>query len=160
MSVLLPAGLPAGFTIEQATSAHVAEVFSLCAAEETAAFGFCPSTAEDVRSWLEQPATTMNLQHMVRDADGTPVQWWVMFRDAGDPITHGWICNHPDLPDAVSDELARAGWALMLNWVREHPIGAAAGETLVHSGCPAGPRPGHAGWTRAMRSLRSAAEVR
>ena len=50
MSVLLPAGLPAGFTIEPATGAHVAEVFALLEAEQTAAFGFCPDTPEDVRS--------------------------------------------------------------------------------------------------------------
>ena len=62
MSVLLPAGLPAGFTLEPATGDHAAEVFVLVAAEQTAAFGFCPDTEEDVRSMLEQPATTTSME--------------------------------------------------------------------------------------------------
>ena len=48
--------LPAAFTLEPATGALVAEVFELVAAEQTAAFGFCPETKEDVRSILEPPA--------------------------------------------------------------------------------------------------------
>ena len=138
MSVLLPAGLPAGYTIEPATGAHVAEAFALLEAEETAAFGFCPDTPEDVRAMLELPTTTVGAQHLVRDGDGTPVQWWAVLRDAGDPITHAWICTHPSLPEAVSDGLARAGWDLLLDWVREHPPAAVDGELHVHSGCPAG----------------------
>jgi ribosomal protein S18 acetylase RimI-like enzyme len=140
MSSLLPAGLPAGFTVEPATGAQVAEVFALCEAEQTAAFGFCPDTAEDVRAMLELPATTDNAEYLVRDADGTPVQWWVAFRDAGDPITNAWVSTHPDLSDAVSDELARTGWALLLDWTREHPP-ELVGELQVHSGCPAGSTP-------------------
>ena len=138
MSVLLPAGLPAGFTVEPATGAHVAEVFELVAAEQTAAFGFCPDTEEDMRSILELPAAAASSEHVVRDADGAVVQLWVALRDPGDPITHTWIATHPRLPDAVSDELARAGWALMLDWVRAHPPEGVDGELQVHSGCPAG----------------------
>ena len=119
MSVLLPAGLPAGFTIEPATGAHVAEVFALLEAEQTAAYGFCPDTPEDVRSELELAATAVSTEHLIRDAAGQVVQWWVALRDAGDPITQAWICPHPDLPDAVSDELARTGWALLLDWIRD-----------------------------------------
>jgi hypothetical protein len=62
MSVLLPAGLPAGFTLEPATGAHAAEVFELVAAEETAAFGFCTDTEEDVRAELEPPAGAASLE--------------------------------------------------------------------------------------------------
>ena len=153
MSVLLPAGLPAGFTIEPATGAHVAEVFALLEAEQTAAYGFCPDTSEDVRSMLELPSTAVGTEHVIRDATGQVVQWWVALRDAGDPITHAWVSPHPDLPDAVSDELARTGWVLLLDWIREHPVEGGDGELQVHSGCPAGsaPNPRHlaeAGFTR------------
>ena len=152
MSVLVPAGLPAGFTLEPATGAHAPEVFELSAAEQTAAFGFCPDTEEDVRSFLEPPATATSIEHLVRDAGGTVVQWWAVLRDPGDQITHAWILTHPRLPDAVSDELARTGWAMMLDWIRAHPPD---GEDAlqVHSGCPAGsvanPRHlGEAGFTQ------------
>jgi ribosomal protein S18 acetylase RimI-like enzyme len=141
MSVLLPAGLPAGFTLEPATGEHAAEVFVLVAAEQTAAFGFCPDTAEDVRSMLEQPATTTSMELLVRDADGTLAQWWVVFRDQGNPITHTWISTNPGLLEAVSDELARTGWAMLLDWIREHPPEGVDGEFRVHSGCPAGSEP-------------------
>ncbi len=137
MSALLPARLPAGFTLAPATGAHVAEVFELRAAEQTAAFGFCPSTPEDVRSMLELPDATVSVQYLVRGADGIPVQWWAALRDPGDPITHAWVCSRPQLPSTVSDELARVGWATMLDWVRGHPP-EVDGDILVHSGCPAG----------------------
>ena len=142
MSVLLPAGLPEGFTFEPATGAHVAEVFALCEAEQTAAFGFCPDTVEDVRSMLEQPETTQSTEHLVRDADGRVVQWWVALRDAGEKITFAWISSHPDLPDATSDELARSGWTMLLDWARAHPgDDDTATEIEVHSGIPAGSAP-------------------
>lgn len=153
MSVLLPAGLPAGFTLEPTTGAHTAEVFALVVAEQTAAFGFCAETEEDVRSLLEPPATAAGLGHVVRDPGGAVVQQWVALRDPGDPITHTWISTHPDLPDAVSDELAAAGFALMLDWTRSHPPAGVDGDLVVHSGCPAGSaaNPRHleaAGFTR------------
>ncbi len=145
--------LPAGFTLEPATVALVPEVFELVAAEQTAAFGFCPDTEEDVRSMLEPPAAAASIEHVVRDADGAVAQWWVALRDPGDSITHAWISTHPQLPDAVSDELARAGWAMMLDWIRAHPPGGVDDDIPVHSGCPAGsaPNPRHlaeAGFTR------------
>ena len=140
MSVLLPAGLPAGYTIEPATGEHVAEVFALQEAEQTAAFGFCPDTAEDVRSMLELPASAISTEQLVRDADGRVVQWWAALRDPGDPITYAWVSPHPDLPDTVSDGLARAGWAMLLDWVREHPD-EGDGDLKVHSFCPAGSAP-------------------
>lgn len=153
MSVLLPAGLPAGFTLEPATGTHVAEAFRLVAAEQTAAFGFCPDTEEDVRSILEPPAAAAGTQHLVRDANGTVVQWWVVLRDPGDPITHAWISTHPRLLDADADALARAGWAAMLDWIRAHPPEGVEDDIQLHSGCPAGsaPSPRHladAGFTR------------
>ena len=138
MSALLPAGLPDGFTLEPATGAHVAEVFELVAAEQEAAFGFCPDTEEDVRSMLEPPAVAAHAEHLVRDAEGRVAQWWAMVRVPGDPIMHTWITSHPRLPDAVSDELARAGWAVVFDWIRVHPPDGADGQIPVHSGCPAG----------------------
>lgn len=53
MSVLLPAGLPAGFTLELATGAHAAEVHEVVAAQQIAAFGFSTESLEDVRADLE-----------------------------------------------------------------------------------------------------------
>jgi len=153
MAVLLPMGLPAGFTSEPATGVHVPEVFELVAAEQTAAFGFCPETEEDVRSILEPPAVAASMEHVVRDADGAVAQWWVALRDPGDPITHAWISTHPRLQDTVSDELARTGFALMLDWIRTNPPEGVGDDVQVHSGCPAGSaaNPRHladAGFTR------------
>jgi ribosomal protein S18 acetylase RimI-like enzyme len=142
MSVLLPAGLPEGFTLEPATGAHVAEVFELVAAEREAVFGFCPDTMEDVRADLEPSAAAAGVAHVVRDADGAVVQWWAVLRDPGDPITHAWISSHPRLPDAVSDELARAGWELAFDWIRAHPPEGVDGDLRVHSGCLVGETPG------------------
>jgi len=152
MSVLLPAGLPAGFTVEPATVAHVAEAFEVVAAEQTAAFGFCADSAEDVRSILDPSPVAATTQQLVRDADGAMVQLWAGYRGPDDPISHVWIATHPALPDTVSDELARAGYALLLGWARVHaPEGA--DDLQVHSGCPAGSaaNPRHleqAGFTR------------
>ena len=138
MSPLQPAGLPDGFTLERATSASVAEAFGLVTAEHTAAFGFCPDTEEDVRSILEPPATAASVEHLVRDPAGAVVQWWVVLRDPGDPITHAWISTHPQLTDVDSDELARRGWSAMLDWIQTHPPEAVGNVIQVHSGCPAG----------------------
>jgi ribosomal protein S18 acetylase RimI-like enzyme len=143
VTVLNPAGLPAGFTLEPATGAHAPEVFEVCAAEETAAFGFCPDTEEDVRGMLEPPATAASTQLLIRDRTGAPVQWWAVLRDPGDPITHAWIATHPGLPDQVSDELARSGWTMMLDWIRAHPTDDGGDELVVHSMCPAGSEPGY-----------------
>ncbi|WP_432479650.1 GNAT family N-acetyltransferase [Nocardioides sp. GXQ0305] len=137
MSVLTPAGLPAGFTLEPATGDEVAEVFALVSAEQTAAFGFCADTEEDVRSFLEVPATVPSHERLVRDGDGSVVQWWVAIRPPGDPITHTVITTHPSLADDASDQLARAGWQEMFAWVRAHPPEGVDGEIQVHSGCPA-----------------------
>ena len=131
MSALLRARLPVGFTLAPATGAQVAEVFELRAAEQTAAFGFCPATPEDVRSMLELPDATVSVQHLVRAADGRPVQWWAALRDPGDPITHAWVCTHPQLASTVSDELARVGWAVMLDWVRGRPPRSAATSSCI-----------------------------
>ncbi len=141
MSVPLPAGLPAGFTLEPATGAHAPEVFGLCAAEQTAAFGFCADTEEDVRALLEPPATAAGIQFLIRDASDSPVQWWAVLRDPGDPITHAWTSSDPRLLATVSDELARAGWSLMLDWIRANPPDDNGPELQVHAGCPAGSEP-------------------
>ena len=152
MSVLLPVGIPAGFTPEPATGAHV-EAFRLVAAEQTAAFGFCPETEEDVRSVLEPPAAAASTEYLVRDCDGAVMQWWGVLRDPGDPITHAWISTHPRLRDADADALARAGWAAMLDWIRVHRPEGVDDDIQVHLGCPAGsaPNPRHlaeAGFTQ------------
>lgn len=153
MSVLTPAGLPEGFTIERATAAHLAEVFEVVSAEETAAFGFCPDTEEDIRADLEPPAGSASLQHVVRDESGALVQWWAAQRDPGDSITGIWMATHPRLADAVSDALANAGFRMMFDWLRAHPPEGVEGEMRVHSGCPAGSEAGArhleaAGFTR------------
>lgn len=137
MSVLLPAGLPGGFTVEPATVAHVAEAFEVVAAEQTAAFGFCVDSAEDVRSILDPSPAAATTRQLVRHADGAVVQLWVGYRGPDDPISHVWIATHPALPDAVSDQLARSGYALLLDWARAHaPEGD--DDLQVHAGCPAG----------------------
>jgi mycothiol synthase len=131
----------------------VSEVYRLVAAEQTAAFGFCPETEEDVRSILEPPAAAASTEYLVRDCDGAAMQWWGVLRDPGDPITHAWISTHPRLLDADADALARAGWAAMLDWIRVHPPEGVDDDIQVHSGCPAGsaPNPRHlaeAGFTK------------
>ncbi|MGH3348715.1 MAG: GNAT family N-acetyltransferase [Nocardioides sp.] len=141
MSVLLPAGLPAGFTLEPATGAHAPEVFDLVAAERIDAFGFCPDSLEDVRADLE-PTASEAVQFVVRDADGSAAQWWVAVTDPGDPVVHAWISSHPRLPADVHDELSAAGWVVLLGWVREQaPDGA--GTVEVRSGCEEGSDAGH-----------------
>jgi ribosomal protein S18 acetylase RimI-like enzyme len=77
----------------------------------------------------------------------------VTIRDPGDPVTHVWVSTHPLLPDAVSDELARTGYTVMLDWTRAHPPAGVDVDLRVHSGCPAGSaaNPRHleqAGFTR------------
>ena len=141
MSVLLPAGLPAGFTLEPATGAHASEVFEVLAAEQVEAFGFCSDSLEDVRADLE-PTASEALEFVVRDADGSVAQWWVAVTDPGDPVFHSWICSHPRLPADVHDELAAAGWAALFQWVRAHaPDGT--GTIEVRSGCEDGSDAGH-----------------
>jgi ribosomal protein S18 acetylase RimI-like enzyme len=136
MSVLLPAGLPAGFTLEAATGAHAPEVFEVVAAEEVEAFGFCPDSLEDVRAELEPTASTA-VQLVVRDPEGSVVQWWMALTEPGDPTFHAFLASHPGLAADVHDELSAAGWAALLGWIREHaPEGTQPLE--VRSGCPAG----------------------
>jgi len=136
MSVLLPAGLPAGFTLEPATGAHAPEVFDMVAAERIDAFGFCPDTLEDVRADLE-PTASEAMQFVVRDDAGSVAQWWVALTDPGDPVFHAWINSHPRLPADVHDELSTAGWSVLLDWVRaQAPDGT--GTIEVRSGCEAG----------------------
>ncbi len=153
MSVLLPAGLPAGFTLEPATGAHVGEVFSMCAAELAAAFGFCPETVEDTRAYLEPPAVSDCQQFVVRDADGSVVQWWGAVHDPGDPVVFTWIRGHPRLTATTATALADIWWVTMQPWIRSH---AEDGDDQidVRSGCAAGSEPAHrhldnAGFTHA-----------
>lgn len=141
MSVLLPAGLPAGFTLEPATGAHAAEVFEMVAAERIDAFGFCSDSLEDVRADLE-PTASEAVEFVVRDSDGAVVQWWVAVTDPGDPVFHAWINSHPRLAADLHDELSAAGWEVLLDWVRARaPQGT--GPVEVRSGCEAGSDAGH-----------------
>ncbi len=141
MSVLLPAGLPAGFTLEPATGAHVAEVHEVVAAQQTAAFGFWTESLEDVRADLESTAAEA-FEHVVRDADGAVVQWWAALSYPGDPVFHSWIYSHPRLARDVHDELSAVGWQSLLEWIRaQAPEGD--GTIEVRSGCEAGSDAGH-----------------
>jgi ribosomal protein S18 acetylase RimI-like enzyme len=141
MSVLLPAGLPAGFTLEPATGAHAAEVHEVVAAQRIAALGFCSESLEDVRADLESTAAE-SFEHVVRDADGVVVQWWAALSYPGDPVFHAWIASHPRLAADVHDELGAAGWRSLLGWIREQaPEGD--GTIEVRSGCEAGYDAGH-----------------
>jgi mycothiol synthase len=136
-------GIAGSYTSEPATGAHVNEVFEILAAEQTAAFGFCPDTVEDVRAELDPAEGALSQQRLIRDReDGTPVQWWVLLQHSGDPIFHAWISSHPRLPDPIGDELARVGWATMLDLIRE-AAPPDQDEVTVHSGCPAGSDAGH-----------------
>jgi ribosomal protein S18 acetylase RimI-like enzyme len=133
------------YTSEPATGAHVNEVFEIVAAECTDAYGFCPITAEDVRSELEYPASGLSPQLLIRDReDGAAVQWWVVIQEPGDPVFGAKIRSHPRLPDAIGDELARVGWATMLDWIR---VAAPPGqdEVRIRSGCIAGSDAGRRG---------------
>jgi mycothiol synthase len=138
MSVLLPAGLlPAGFTIEPATSERVAEMFAVVAAELVDVFGFNPDTVEDVRSLVELAPETKSLVTVVRDDKGDLVQWWIALNDPGDPVFFAWTPTHPGLSVGVSDVLATAGWAVLLDWIRRNaPPGD--GTIEVQSLIPAG----------------------
>jgi ribosomal protein S18 acetylase RimI-like enzyme len=141
MSVLLPAGLPAGFTLEPATAAHAAEVHEVVAAQQSAAFGFWTESLEDVRADLESTAADA-FEHVVRDADGAVVQWWAALSYPGDPVFHSWIYSHPRLVGDVHDELSAIGWRSLLEWIRaQAPEGD--GTIEVRSGCEAGSDAGH-----------------
>ncbi|HEX6149211.1 hypothetical protein, partial [Nocardioides sp.] len=141
MSVLLPAGLPAGFTLEPATGAHAPEVFEMLAAERIDAFGFCPDSLEDVRADLEPTASTA-IELVVRDSEGSVSQWWVALTDPGDPVFHAWISSHPRLGATVHDELSSVGWSLLLDWIRGQAQGGVR-TVEVRSGCEAGSDAGH-----------------
>jgi len=141
MSPVAPARLPDGFTLEPATGDHTAEVYDVVAAEMNDAFGLCPMTVDDVRADLTKPPPALTHQRLVRDRDGTPVQWWAAVLEAGDPTFYTWIRTHPGLAEPVRDEVAAVGLATLLDWVREQaPAGQ---EVRVRSGCPAGSAAGH-----------------
>jgi ribosomal protein S18 acetylase RimI-like enzyme len=141
MSLRPRPALPAGFATEPATGAHAPEVFQMLAAERIAAFGFCPDSLEDVRADLE-PTESQAIEHLVRDASGSLVQWWVALTDPGEPIFISWIASHPQLPDSAHDDLAAAGWATLFDWIRD-TAPAGAGPIEVRSGCEAGSERGH-----------------
>ena len=132
-----PVRLPDGFTAEPATAAHTEDVYPVTAAEMTEAFGFSPLTEDDVRADLGVEPPTVTMQWLVRErATGAPVQWWAVMIDPGDPTFHLWVRTHPRLPDPVRDEVAAAGFSLLLHWVREHASDGQQG-VRVQSGCPA-----------------------
>ena len=141
MPGLVSAGLPAGFTIETATVEHAPEVFAMVAAERTAAFGFCPDTLEDVRAELE-PTESTAAEFLVRDVDGSAVQWWVAIIDPGEPVFYAWINGDPRLPDALHDELAAAGWSTLFDWIRATAT-EGTGPIEVRSLTEAGSERGH-----------------
>lgn len=140
MSVLLPARLPDGYTIEPATSAHVQEMFAISSAELIDVFGFNTETVEDVRCFVEHPAETKTVVMLVRDDKADLVQWWVAFNDPGDPIFYAWTPSDPRLPADLNDELATAGWTMLVAWIRGNAPGG-AGTIEVQSLCPAGSVP-------------------
>ncbi len=141
MSVLLPAGLPAGFTLEAASAAHAAEVHEVVAAQQIAAFGFYTESLEDVRADLESTVAEA-FEHVVRDADGAVVQWWAALSYPGDPVFRSWIYSHPRLAGDVHDELSAIGWRSLLEWIRaQAPEGN--GPIEVRSGCEAGSDAAH-----------------
>jgi ribosomal protein S18 acetylase RimI-like enzyme len=146
MSVLpLGEGFAGSYTSEPATGAHVLEVFEIVAAECTAAYGFCPVTVDDVQAELEYPRTALSKQRLIRAGqDGTAVQWWVVMQEPGNPVVSAKIRSHPRLTDAIGDELARVGWATMLDWIRE---AAATGqdEVQIRSACYPGGASGRRG---------------
>ena len=141
MPVQHRAEVPSGFITEPATGAHASEVFEMLAAERIAAFGFCPDSLEDVRANLE-PTESQAIEYLVRDSDGSLMQWWVAFTDPGEPIFYSWITSHPRLPDGAHDELSAAGWATLFEWMLE-TAPAGSGPIEVRSGCEAGSEPGH-----------------
>jgi len=142
MSVIA-GGAPDAYAIEPVTSADVDEVFDIVAAELTEAFGFCPYTLEDVRADVEVPDGSLSHQLLIRDrADGTAVQWWAAVLLPGDPTFFAWVRSHPRLRGPREDDLARAGWTTMLEWIRE-VAAPEQDEVQVRSGCPANSDPGH-----------------
>ena len=141
MSVLLPAGLPAGFTLEPASGAQASEVFALSESELVAAFGFCPDTVEDVRAVLEPPPECLTTQTLVRDERGGLAQWWSVLKEPGDPVFYAGVTSDPRLPLDVHDQLGATGWAVLLDWVRGRATDedrTADGTIKVQSFCPAG----------------------
>lgn len=136
MSVLGDLGV-AGYSSEPATAADLDEAYAVAEAELSEAFGFCPWTVEDARAVLEPPDGSLSLHRLVRDREGgAAVQWWSGLRLPGDPVFYARINSHPRLGRAAGDELARAGWETLLDWIRE-VAPREQGEVRVHSGCPA-----------------------
>jgi ribosomal protein S18 acetylase RimI-like enzyme len=153
MSSVLPAGLPAQYTHEPATIANAAEVFDVYAAEMLSAFGFCPDTIEDVRSWLEPSPETRTTQTLVRDGHGDMAQWWVALKEPGDPVFYAWISSHPRLSAQEHDLLSASGWVTLLDWVAQTAPANADEVITVQSFCPAG-------WERSRRHLVAAGFTR
>jgi hypothetical protein len=136
MSVLGDLGV-AGYELRPATPADMDEAFAVAEAELTEAFGFCPWTVEDARAVLEPPEGSLCLHRLVRDReDGAAVQWWAAIRLPGDPLFYGRINSHPRLGRAAADELVRAGWRTLFEWIRK-VAPSDQGEVEVHTGCPA-----------------------
>jgi mycothiol synthase len=137
-ALMLDSAFANQFVSEPATTAHVSDLFGLVSAELTAAYGFCPSSAEDVRSLLELPQGTRSAQLLVRDRDqGGLVQWWSALQDTGSELFYAWVRTHPRLPEPIGDRLSRAAWTALFDWIRsESP--ADRPETLVRSGAPQG----------------------
>ena len=137
-NLALDAALSDRFTGEPATSAHVDEAFDLAAAELTAAFGFNPDTAEDIRAWLEPPEGGRSAQLLIRDREqGALMQWWGALQEPGGELWHTWIRTHPTVLDAVGDMLCRFGYTALLDWMRIETPPERSG-SRVHSGIAKG----------------------
>ena len=88
---------------------------------------------------VEPPMVTM--RWLVRErATGAPVQWWAVMIDPGDPTFHLWVRTHPRLPGPVRDEVAAAGFSLLLHWVREHASDGQQGSASSPDAPPAATR--------------------
>jgi ribosomal protein S18 acetylase RimI-like enzyme len=141
--------LTEAFTAGRATSLHVTEAFELVVAETSAVLGFCPDTEEDVRSWLEPPAESKSAGLLVWSRDnGSLAQWWAGFQEPGGSNFFIGVRTHPRVPESVGDEMTRAAYETLLNWVRSE-AGEDQGEVKVLSGCTTG-------HTVAARRLRAA----
>ncbi|WP_125037140.1 GNAT family N-acetyltransferase [Nocardioides sp. LS1] len=127
----LDASLASEFSVGPAADVGVDEAFALVEAELTATFGFCPATTEDIRSYLQLPATTRSDQLVVRDRTGRLVQWCYALRDSGATMFFARVRTHPDLPGRVGDLLAGAGYDALLGWVRDEAAGE--GQVVVQS---------------------------
>lgn len=137
-SLVLDAAFAEDFVSEPATGAQLTEVFDLVSAELTAAFGFCPTSAEAVRQMLEPPSSGRSVQLLVRERDqGALVQWWGAVRDRGATRFDAQVRTHPRLAQPVGDRLVRAAWTALLDWIRAELLPSQA-EAEVHTSVPHG----------------------